>query len=71
MNIDYQGYSYFITQKENENKNSLIERSWYLVKNKPNDEETYSLELKKSNIFINIKKLNCKYHHTLENKILN
>ena len=32
MDIEYRGYSYFIQEKENENKNSLIERSWYLVK---------------------------------------
>lgn len=71
MNIDYQGYSYFINQKENENKNSLIERSWYLTKNKPLNNEEYCVELKKSNIFINIKKLNCKYNSTLEKQINN
>ena len=71
MDIEYRGYSYFIQEKENENKNSLIERSWYLVKNKPTNNKTYSLELKKSNIYINIKKLNCRYNSNLENDILN
>ena len=71
MDINYKGYSYFIQQKENENKNSLIERSWYLVKNKPLDHSSYNLELKKSNIYINMKKLNCRYNSTLENQILN
>ena len=37
MNIDYSGISYFINKDEMENKNSLIDRSWYIVKLKPSN----------------------------------
>ena len=69
MNIEYEGYSYFIETKENENKNSLIDRSWYISKNKPCDEDEYYKILKKSNIFINIQKLKCNYNQILEKNI--
>lgn len=69
MNIEYDGYSYFIETKENENKNSLIDRSWYISKNKPRNEDEYHKILKKSNIFINIQKLKCNYNQILEKNI--
>ena len=69
MNIEHNGISYFIEQKEMENKNSLIERSWYIVKNKPKNEEEYIKTIKKSYIFTNIKQLGCKYNSKLENNL--
>lgn len=69
MNIEHNGISYFIEQKEMENKNSLIERSWYIVKNKPKNKEEYIKTIKKSYIFTNINQLGCKYNSKLENNL--
>tara|TARA_Y200000002_G_C22622547_1_gene638839 strand:- start:39 stop:248 length:210 start_codon:yes stop_codon:yes gene_type:complete len=69
MNIEHNGISYFIEQKEMENKNSLIERSWYIVNNYPKNEDEYIKTVKKSHIFTNINQLGCKYNSKLENKL--
>ena len=69
MNIEYEGYSYFIETKENENKNSLIDRSWYISKNKPHNKDEYQTILKKSNLYTNIKRLKCNYNKSLEKNL--
>ena len=71
MNFEYQGMTYFISQKENETKNSLTERGWYIAKQLPMNDEEFKKNIKKSNIYSNIKKLNCRYNTKLENIIIN
>ena len=71
MNIEYQGMTYFITQKENETKNALTERGWYIAKQLPMNDEEFKKNIKKSNIYTNIKKLNCRYNTNLENIVIN
>ena len=70
MNIEYNGISYFIKQNENESKKSLIQRAWYIAKIKPLNNEEFNLSIKKSNIFSNIKNLECQYNINLENQVL-
>ncbi len=69
MNIEYNGYSYFTDLRENENKNSLIERSWYIAKKLPITENKYNIENQKSNLYVNINRLKCTYNHSLEKNI--
>jgi hypothetical protein len=69
MNIEYQGITYFITQKENESKNSLIDRSWFIAK-KYEKVMDYEKIIKQSNIYSNIKNLECRYNNSLENTVL-
>ena len=69
MNIDYNGISYFINKEEMENKNSLIDRSWYIVKLKPTNSDNFKKIQKKSRIYNNIKNIGCRYNKKLEESI--
>ena len=70
MNIEYNGISYFIKQNENEFKKSFIKRAWYIAKTKPINDAEFNLSIKKSNIYSNIKNLECQYNINLENQVL-
>ena len=69
MNIDYNGISYFINKDEMENKNSLIDRSWYIVKLKPSNSDNFKKIQKKSRIYNNMKNIGCRYNKKLEESV--
>lgn len=60
--INYNNKLYFIKKNHNETKNSFNERIWYII-DKMNEKNNYDLEdiINMSNIYINEKKLKCKY----------
>lgn len=70
MNIEFENYSYFLSKQENETNNSFRNRIWFLVKQKPTDEETFKKAEKMSKLYINKKHLNCIYNDKINKQLL-
>ena len=67
MKIEYQGYTYFIKQRENETNKETTIRSWYIVKKNPKNKINFDSSEKKSLIVSSKDILNCDYNSNLLN----
>ena len=68
MKTEYQGYTYFIKQKENETNIETSLRSWYIAK-KSKNKISYDNCEKKSYIMSSKKILKCQYNNNLINTL--
>jgi len=69
MKIEYQGYTYFIKQRENETNKETTIRSWYIAKKNPKNKINFDSSEKKSFIVSSINILNCNYNSNLLNNL--
>ena len=69
MKTEYQGYTYFIKQKENETNIETSLRSWYIAKKNPKNKISYDNCEKKSYIMSSKKILKCQYNNNLINTL--
>lgn len=69
MNIEYNGKVYNFIKEKGMTDKQFYEKSWYIAKSEPKDENDYQLCEKMSNIYINKKFLNCKYSNTIEKNL--
>ena len=69
MKIEYQGYAYFIKQRENETNKETTIRSWYIAKKNPKNKINFDSSEKKSLIVSSKDILNCEYNSNLLNNL--
>ena len=69
MKTEYQGYTYFIKQRENEMNKETILRSWYIVKKNPKNKINFDIVERKSIIISSKNILNCQYNSNVTNTL--
>ena len=69
MRVEYQGYTYFVKQRENETNKENTIRSWYIAKKNPKNKTNFDSSEKKSHLISSKKILNCDYNSTLLNTL--
>ena len=62
MNIEYNGFNYFIKKRIDEPTIIFSNRCWFIVKKEPKTKEECNKIEKASNIWANEKYLNCRYY---------
>lgn len=69
MKIEYQGYTYFVKQRENEMNKETILRSWYIAKKNPKNKINFDSIEKKSMIISSNNIFNCEYNSNILNNL--
>ena len=70
MQVEKDGIVYCIEQHEFEPNDVFFERMWFVVNQKPKNEEEYKIAVMNSNIWSNIHFLNCEYEPDIHNHII-
>jgi hypothetical protein len=69
MEFEYKGISYYIDKLQDEPDNVFFKRSWFIIKNEPNDSKELNKLVTQSEIWAKSHFLKCKYDPIIQNKL--